>query len=83
MELLHALWDHNISTCSSCIHLAFDFFTGQREKPEFVAGTFEAAACHSVLSKISRLLHRGGEIVLCSKREFHTEGDEQAGTPRD
>jgi hypothetical protein len=32
------LWDHNISTCS-CIYLAFDFFTGQQEKPEFVSGT--------------------------------------------
>jgi hypothetical protein len=32
------LWDHNISTCS-CILLAFDFFTGQQEKPVIVSGT--------------------------------------------
>jgi hypothetical protein len=35
------LWDHNVSTCS-CIHLAFDFFTG----PEFVAGTSKRLVNH-------------------------------------
>jgi hypothetical protein len=32
------LWDHNIITCS-CIHLAFDIFTGQKKNPEFLVGT--------------------------------------------
>jgi hypothetical protein len=45
------LWDHNVSTCS-CIHLAFDFFTGQQEKPEFVAGTskplFDESLCRYI-----------------------------------